>query len=170
LQFPGQLRSGHYLWRGWHRIEICFLVKNLADPTIKNSKSFLANQYCTRIPGQKLYKRIPFICHMLLLLLWHEFDNCLWNYVVNYFLWRHHLPPDKSENDQNSDSDLHIVLTYDCWHCVLVFNIWVSQALEMTIHFFTQPFALFCFSFIPNLLLTRNFVYPTLFSSVPSHK
>ena len=29
----GQLRSGHYLWRGWHRIEICFLVKNLADPT-----------------------------------------------------------------------------------------------------------------------------------------
>jgi hypothetical protein len=22
-----------------------------------------------------------------------------------YFLWRHHLPPDKSENDQGSDSD-----------------------------------------------------------------
>jgi hypothetical protein len=32
-----------------------------------------------------------------------------------YFLWRHHFPPDKSENDQDNDSiDLHIVLTYDC--------------------------------------------------------
>jgi hypothetical protein len=57
--------------------------------------------------------------------------------------------------------DLHIVLTYDCWHCFLVFNIWVSHALEMTIiswvvlffiyptfysrkTLFTQPFSLRC--------------------------
>jgi hypothetical protein len=32
--------------------------------------------------------------------------------------------------------DLHIVLKYDCWHCFLVFNIWVSHALEMTINFY----------------------------------
>jgi hypothetical protein len=30
--------------------------------------------------------------------------------------------------------DLHIVLTYDCWHCV--FKIWVSHSLEITIHFY----------------------------------
>jgi hypothetical protein len=63
--------------------------------------------------------------------------------------------------------DLHIVLTYDCWHCFLVFNIWVSHALEMTIYIFiTQPLSCFVFH-LPNLLLTQNFVYPTLFSSVP---
>jgi hypothetical protein len=44
--------------------------------------------------------------------------------------------------------DSHIVLTYDCWHCLhLVFNIWVSHALEMTIHFYYPTLELFCFSF-----------------------
>jgi hypothetical protein len=64
--------------------------------------------------------------------------------------------------------DLHIVLTYVCWHCFLVFNIWVSHALEMTIFFITQPLSCFVFH-LPNLLVTQNFVYPTLFSSVPPH-
>jgi hypothetical protein len=48
-----------------------------------------------------------------------------------------------------------------CWiycflpvSCILVFNIWVSHALEMTMNFYYP-------------LLTQNFVYPTLFSSVP---
>jgi hypothetical protein len=93
-------------------------------------------------PGQKRYKRIPFSCHTCPLpLLWHEFDNCLCNFLQSkvscclhmYFLWRHHLPPDKSENDQDivTLTDLHIVLTYGCWHCFLVFNIWVSHALEI---------------------------------------
>ena len=99
-------------------------------------------------PGQKLYKRIPFSCHICPLpLLWHEFDNCLCNFLQSkvsccrhmYFLWRHHLPPDKSENDQ----DKSLLLCFS----------------------FTQ---LYCFVFhLPNLLLTQNFVYPTLFSSVP---
>jgi hypothetical protein len=57
-----------------------------------------------------------------------------------YFLRRHRLPPDKSEY-------LHIELTYDCWHCFLVFNIWASHALEMTIHFNYPTLELFCFSF-----------------------
>jgi hypothetical protein len=43
--------------------------------------------------------------------------------------------------------DSHIVLTYECWHCFLVFNIWVSHALEMTIHFYYPTLVLFCFSF-----------------------
>jgi hypothetical protein len=64
--------------------------------------------------------------------------------------------------------DSHVVLTYDCWHCFLVFNIWMSHALEMTINFY-------CFGndnkfvfHLPNhLIFTQNFVYPTLFPSVP---
>jgi hypothetical protein len=65
--------------------------------------------------------------------------------------------------------DLHIVLTYDCF---LVFNISVSRALEMTLNFYYPTLELFCLSFthsydLPNLLLTQNFVYPTLFSSAP---
>jgi hypothetical protein len=104
-------------------------------------------------PGQKLYKMIPFSCHTCPLpLLWHEFDNCSCNFLQckvscclhMYFLWRHHLPPDNSKNDQ---IDLYILLTYDCWHCFLVFNIWVSHALEMTINFYYPTLELFCFSF-----------------------
>jgi hypothetical protein len=87
-----------------------------------------------------------------------------------YFLWRHHLPPDKSENDQYSDSDSFTYcidnLTYDCRHCF--YNIWASHALELTINFHYPTLELFCFVFhLPNHLLTQNFVYPTLFSSVP---
>jgi hypothetical protein len=48
--------------------------------------------------------------------------------------------------------DSHIVLTYDWWHCFLVFNIWVSRTLEMTIKFITQPLSCFVFH-LPNLLL-----------------
>ena len=69
-----------------------------------------------------------------------------------YFLWRHHLPPDKSQNDQDSNSDwfaiLLIVWTHDCWHCFLVFNIWVNHALEMIVNFYYPTLKLFCFSFI----------------------
>jgi hypothetical protein len=60
--------------------------------------------------------------------------------------------------------DLHIVLTYDCWHCFLVFNIWASHALEMTINFYYPTLTLELF--LINLLLTQNFVYSTLFSLV----
>jgi hypothetical protein len=60
----------------------------------------------------------------------------------------------------------NIVSTYDCWHCFLVFDIWASQSSEMTINFYNPTLELFCFSFT-KLLLIQNFVYPTLFSSVP---
>jgi hypothetical protein len=43
--------------------------------------------------------------------------------------------------------DLHIILTYDCWHCFLIFNIRVIHALEMTVNFYYPTLELFCFSF-----------------------
>jgi hypothetical protein len=54
------------------------------------------------------------------------------------------------------------------WHTTvdsLVFNNRVSHALDMTINFYYPPLSCFVFH-LPNLLLTQNFVYPTLFSSV----
>jgi hypothetical protein len=75
---------------------------------LSNFKCQLKNKYAP--VAKKLYKRIPFSCHTCPLpLLWHEFDNCLCNFLQYkvscclhmYFLWRHHLPPDKSENDQD---------------------------------------------------------------------
>ena len=65
----------------------------------------------------------------------------------------------KIENDQ----DLHIVLTYDCWHSFLVLNIWVSRVLEITTNFYyptLEPFthSKFC---LPN---------PFLFRATPHHK
>jgi hypothetical protein len=92
-----------------------------------------------------------------------------------YFLWRHHLSHNKSENDQDSDSESlinsHIVLTYDCWHCFSVSNISLSHALEMTIHFYSPTLELFCFTF------TQPFTYskfclpnPSLFGATPCHK
>jgi hypothetical protein len=60
--------------------------------------------------------------------------------VHMYFLRRHHLPPDKSENNQDSTSSDSDWFTYsiDKWLLKLfsVFNIWVSHALEMTIIFY----------------------------------
>jgi hypothetical protein len=59
------------------------------------------------------------------------------------------------ENYQDSDSDwfTYCIDIYDCWHCFLVFNIWVSHALEMTINFYYPTLELFCFSF------TQPFTY-----------
>jgi hypothetical protein len=57
--------------------------------------------------------------------------------------------------------DLHIVLTYDYWHCFLM---QYSHALEMTIHFYYPTLELFSFT----QPFTKNFVCPNIFSSVPS--
>jgi hypothetical protein len=88
------------------------LIQPLKSQNLTNLKCQLKKYIPT--PGQKLYKRILFSCHTCPLpLLSHEFDNCLCNFLQSkvscclhmYFLWRHHLPPDKSENDRDSDSD-----------------------------------------------------------------
>jgi hypothetical protein len=58
--------------------------------------------------------RISFSCHICPLpFLWHEFDNGLWNFLQfkvscslhMYFRWKNYLSRNKSENDQDSDSD-----------------------------------------------------------------
>jgi hypothetical protein len=90
----------------------------------------------------------------------HEFDNFSSSFLQSkcscslhmYFLWRHRSPPDKSGNDPQDNGSLtlidsHIVLTYDCWQCFLVFNISGSRALEMQINFYYPTLELLCFSF-----------------------
>jgi hypothetical protein len=65
------------------------------------------------------------------------------------------------------DSHFGFTYMYDCWHCFLFFNIWVNNALEMTINFYYPTLELFCFSFTQPFTHSQNFVYPTLFFSVP---
>jgi hypothetical protein len=143
--------------------EKCFFGKCCADPNIKKwRKKFIQPQ-----------------THMSLPLLWHEFDKCLGNFLQSkvscclhmYSLWRHHLPPDISENDQDNDSDDWFTYRIDIWllTVLFVFNIWLGHALEMTINFISQPLSCFVFH-LPDLLLTQNFVYPTLLSSVPASR
>jgi hypothetical protein len=85
----------------------------------------------------------------------HFYDMCFCKVsccLHMYFLWWHHLPPDKSENDEDSDSDWLIYILY--WHMTVdikVFNIWVSHTLEMTIIFYYPTLELF-------------FIYPTFYS------
>jgi hypothetical protein len=66
-----------------------------------------------------------------------------------YFLWRQHFPPDKSENDQDNDSDW-------CTYCIdirpltLLFSLQYlsDHALEMTINlYYLIILELFCFWF-----------------------
>jgi hypothetical protein len=149
-----------------------FLGNHFVHP---NHKYQLKNKYPPLAKNR--YKRIPFSCHICSLpLLWYKFDNCLCNFLQSkvscclhmYFLWRHHLPPDKSENDQDSDSDW---FTYciDIWLMTLLFSLqYLSESYfgnDNKIYYPTLE--LFCFSFTQpfTLTLTQNFVYPTLFSS-----
>jgi hypothetical protein len=167
------IKSLHVTYYGWHDLPQGLWIINEYFNVVLNLS--VSRQSKTH-PWQKLYKRIPFGCHTCPLPpLWHEFHNCLCNFLQSkvsyclhmYFLWRHHLPPD------NSDwlIDLHIVLTYDCWHCFLIFNIWVSHALEMTINFYYPTPEFFCF------LFTKPFTHskfclpnPFLFGATPHHK
>jgi hypothetical protein len=154
-----------------------FVAKILLTQPLKSKKIWLPNlkyQLKNKYPplAKNFTKRYHSVvthvpCHFCM---WHEFDNGLWNFLHSkvpcclhmYFLWRHHLSPNKSKKIATL-IDSHIVLTYDCWHYFLVSNISVSHAFEMII---TQPLSCFVFH-LPNLLLTQNFVYPTLFSSLP---
>jgi hypothetical protein len=147
-----------------------FRGKNFANPTIKKSKIWLPNlKYQLKTittPDQKLYKKIPFSCHTdtcPIPLLWHEFDNGLWNFLQSkvscclhmYFLWRRHLSPNKSENDRDSDSDW---FTY----CI---DIWL-----LTLLFSLQYFGESCFRndnkfLLPNPWVVKLFfIYPTFYS------
>jgi hypothetical protein len=71
-----------------------------------------------RNPDQKLYKRMPFSCHtcafhfcdMSLITACAIFCSLKFHVVCIYFLSRNHLPPGKSENDQDSCC-IHICLS-----------------------------------------------------------
>ena len=63
--------------------------------------------------------------------------------------------------------DLPIVLIYIC--CTLLFSLqYLSESSfgNDNTFFITQPLSCFVFH-LPNLLLTQDFVYPNIFSSVP---
>jgi hypothetical protein len=114
-------------------------------------------------PGQKFYKTIPFSCHSCpFSLLWHKFDNCLCNFLQSkvscclhmYFLWRHHLPSDKSESDQDSDSDW---FTY----CI---DIWLPTLL-FSLQYLSEPCSGNDNKFLlPNPWVVLFFIHPTLYS------
>jgi hypothetical protein len=71
-----------------------------------------------------------------------------------YFLWRHHLPPDKSESDEDSDSDW---FTYciDIWLLTLLFCL---QYLSESCFGNDNKFSL------PNPWVVLFFIYPTFYS------
>jgi hypothetical protein len=87
-----------------------FPGKHFADPTAK-SKKF---DYPTSNINLKKYPALAktfikeyhsVVTHVL----YHFYDTSLITKLsccmYMYFLWRHHLSPNKSENDQDSDSD-----------------------------------------------------------------
>jgi hypothetical protein len=152
---------------GRHRREI-FFIKNFTDSNhgksnwniLPNLKYQLTNKY------PPLTKNLHSVVTHVLYHFWHEFDNCLFNILqskvsdvvctctflkTSFASWQ----IGKWSIDWLIDwlIDLDIVLTDDCWHCLLVFNTWVSHVLEMTINFITQPLSCFVFH-LPNLLLT----------------
>jgi hypothetical protein len=115
-----------------------------------------------------------------------SFDNCLCNFLqakvscyafkCTFFRDTICLLTDRKMIKIVTLIDVHIVLTYDCWHCFLVFNIWVSRALEMTIHFYYPTLELFCFSFTQpfthsRLCLPNPFLFGTTWpSAIPNDR
>jgi hypothetical protein len=83
-----------------------FLDENLAAPTIKKSKQFYHNlkyQFKNTHTWPKTLQK-DILSHMSFTTSAGTSYNFLQSNVV-YYLWRQlHLPPDKSENDQDSDS------------------------------------------------------------------
>jgi hypothetical protein len=116
------------------------------------------------------YKRIPFSYHTCPLpLLWHEFDN--WQTACTIFcsVMFHVVCTCTFFGDT-----ICLVTLIDLHRCyidiwlstlLLVFNIWASHALEMTINLLPNPWVV-----LFSLLLAQNFVYPTLFFSVPPER
>ena len=86
-----------------------------------------------------------------------------------YFLWRHHLPPDKSENDQDSDSDWWFTYCIDIWLLTLLFGFqYVSASCFGNDNtFLIVPIELFSFSFTQPFIHSKFGLHLTLFSSVP---
>ena len=151
------------LWREWHRSGMVFLVNILLIQPGKNPKKINTH------PWPKLYKsiRIPFSnCHTCPLpLLWHEFHWQLYlcNFLQSkvsrclhmYFLWRHHLPPDKSENDQDSDSD---------WFTYCIDIRLLTLALLYSLQYFSESWFGNDNNFITQPMSCFVFIYQTFYS------
>ena len=124
-------------------------------------------------PGAPWYNVTPLFCDMSLITTCALFCSLKFHVVCTCTFFGDAiclLSPDKSENDSNSDcfTILRSVLTYDCWQCFLVSIFeWDCESTFGTDNFLLPNlWVVLCFH-LPNLLLTQNLVYPTLFSSVP---
>jgi hypothetical protein len=163
-----------------------FRGKNFADPTIKKSKIWLPNlKYQLKNNYTPLAKNVTKGYHSVVThVLYHFCDTSFITACAIFCSLKFHnvctcsffgdticLLTNRKMVKIVTLIDSHIVLTYDCWHCFLVFNIWVSHALEMTINFYYPTLELFCFSF------TQPFTHskfclpkPFLFGATPRHK
>jgi hypothetical protein len=122
---------------------------------------FIFGFFCQE--AKYIFIGLPFSCHTCPFpLLWNEFDNCLCNFcslkfhvvcTCTFFRDTICLLTNRKMIKIVTLIDLPIVLTCNCWHCFLVFNIWVSHGLEMTIHFY-----------LPNPWVVLFFIYLTLYS------
>jgi hypothetical protein len=101
---------------GLHRREMFFLVKTLLIQPLKSQNFSLTNlKYQLKNKYPPLAKNFTKGYHSLVTHVLYHFCGmslitacaifCSVKFLPMYLLWRHHLPPDKSENDQDGDSD-----------------------------------------------------------------
>jgi hypothetical protein len=112
--------TGHYLWGGGGGVapKKCFSWQNFADPTFKKSKiRFLNLKYQLKYKYPPLAKNFTngyhsivthvlyHFCDMSLITACEIFCSLSFMLSAHVFSLRHHLSPNISENDQDSDSD-----------------------------------------------------------------
>jgi hypothetical protein len=171
--------TGHYLSRVVAPKRNVFLGKHFANPTI-NLKSPKKIYPTSKINTHPWPKTLPKVYHSVVThVLYHFCDTSLITACVIFSSLKFRvgctctffgdticLMTNRKMMKIETLIDLHIVLTYWLSHWFLVlFDIWVSHALEMTINFYYPTLELFCFS-LPSVLFIQNFVYPTHSSSV----
>ena len=136
-----------------------FVGKHFADLTTKKSKYFLPTSYInwkinTRPWPKTLQKDTIQLSQMSFTtsVTPHEVDDCLCNFLQTDKF--HVVCTWKLTSFTLSAHVLSTKIT-DCWHCFLVY-------LSEPCFLITRPSSCFVFH-LPNVLLTQNFVYPTLF-------
>jgi hypothetical protein len=151
----------NYIELWWHRREMFFLVKRvLIQPLKSQNLTNLKCQFKKNIypPLAKTFTKgyysvvthvLYHFCHTSLITACAIFYSLKFHVVCTctFFGDTICLLTNQKMIEIVTLIDSHIVLTYDCWNCFLVFNIWASHALEMTIIFHYPTLELFCFSF-----------------------
>jgi hypothetical protein len=163
------LGTGHYLWWGVAPKRNVFRGKNVADPTIKKSRIWLPNlKYLLKNKYPPLAKNFTNEYHSVVThVLYHFCDMSLITACEIFCSLKLHLvctctffgdticlDPNKSENDQDIDSDW---FTY----CI---DIWL-----LTLLFSLQYLSESCFGndiklLLPNPWVVLFFIYPTFYS------